>query len=74
MKIQGLKSEDFEHMERAFGYTIGEQLLTARRKAHEGNMEGCEVFLDAARDMIATYKKIQKAERGYMEKSHGSAD
>lgn len=74
MKIQGLKSEDFERIERAFGYTIGEQLLTARRKVQEGNIEGCEAFLDAARDMIATYKKIQKAERGYMEKSHGSAD
>ena len=74
MKIQGLKSEDFEHIERAFGYFIGEQLLNARQKAQEGNMEGCEGFLDAARDMIATYKKIQKAERGYMEKSHGSAD
>lgn len=69
MKIQGLKSEDFEHIERAFSYTIGEQLLMARRKAQEGNMEGCEVFLDAARDMIATFKKIQKAESGYMEKS-----
>lgn len=68
MKITGIKSEDFEHIERAFGYTISEQLLTARRKAQDGNMEGCEVFLDAARDMIATYKKIQKAERGYMEK------
>ena len=74
MKIQGLISEDFEHIERAFGYTIGEQLLNARRKAQEGNMEGCETFLDAARDMIKTYKKIQKAERGYMEKSHGNAD
>lgn len=69
MKIQGLKSEDFEHIERAFGYTIGEQLLMARQKAQEGNMEGCEVFLDAVRDMIATYKKIQKAERGYVNKS-----
>lgn len=69
MKITGIKSEDFEQIERAFGYTIGEQLLTARRKAQEGNMEGCEVFLDAARDMIATYKKIQKAECGYVNKS-----
>ena len=68
MKITGIKSEDFEQIERAFGYTIGEQLLTARRKVLDGNMEGCEVFLDAARDMIATYKKIQKAERGCMEK------
>lgn len=74
MKITGIKSEDFERIERVFGYTIGEQLLTARRKALDGNMEGCEVFLDAARDMIATYKKIQKAERGYMEKSHGNTD
>ena len=74
MKIQGLNAADFEHIERAFSYTIGEQLLNARRKAQEGNMEGCETFLDAARDMIKTYKKIQKAERGYMEKSHGNAD
>ena len=74
MKITGLKSEDFEHIERAFGYTISEQLLTARRKAQEGNMEECEAFLDAARDMIATYKEIQKAERRYMEKTHASAD
>lgn len=31
MKIQGLKSEDFEHIERAFGYTIGEQIQKAER-------------------------------------------
>ena len=74
MKIQGLKSEDFEHIERAFSYTLGEQLLRARQQAQSGNIVACEMWMDSARDMIATYKKIQKAERGYMEKSHGSAD
>ena len=71
MKIQGLNAADFEHIERAFGYTIGEQLLMARRKAQEGNMEGCEIFLNTTRDMIATFKKIQKAERGYAKSSRG---
>lgn len=71
MKIQGLKSEDFEQIDRAFGYAIGEQLLRAKQQAQCENMEPCEAWMDAARDMIATYKKIQKAERGYMEKSGG---
>lgn len=74
MKITGLKPEDFEHIERAFGYTINEQLLRARQQAQGGNMESCEMWLDAARDMIATYKKIQKVERGCMEESHGNTD
>lgn len=74
MRITGLKSEDFEQIERAFGYTIGEQLLRARSYAQSGEVEKCENFLDSARDMIATYKKIQKEERGYMEKTHGNTD
>lgn len=65
MKIQGLKAKDFEHIERAFCYTLGEQLLRARQQAQSGNMESCEMWIDSARDMIATFKKIQKAERGY---------
>ena len=65
MKIQGLKSEDFEHIERAFSYILGEQLLRARQQAQSGNMESCEMWMDSARDMIATFKKIQKAEYGY---------
>lgn len=65
MKIQGLNAEDFECIERAFSYTIGEQLLRARQQAQSGNMESCEMWIDSARDMIATFKKIQKAERGY---------
>ena len=65
MKIQGLKSEDFEHIERAFSYILGEQLLRARQQAQSGNMAVCEMWMDSARDMIATFKKIQKAERGH---------
>ena len=65
MKIQGLNANDFECIERAFSYTIGEQLLRARGKAQSGDMEGCEIWLDAATEMIKTYKKIQKAEMGY---------
>ena len=65
MKIQGLNAKDFDCIERAFGYIIGEQLLHARGKAHSGDMQGCEVWLDAATEMIETYKKIQKAEQGY---------
>lgn len=65
MKIQGLNAADFEHIERAFGYILGEQLLRARQQAQSGNMESCEMWIDSARDMIATFKKIQKAERGY---------
>lgn len=65
MKIQGLNAADFEHIERAFSYTIGEQLLRARQQAQSGNMESCEMWIDSARDMIATFEKIQKTERGY---------
>lgn len=65
MKIQGLNAADFEHIERAFSYILGEQLLRARQQAQSGNMESCEMWIDSARDMIATFKKIQKAERGY---------
>jgi hypothetical protein len=68
MKIQGLNAADFEHIERAFCYILGEQLLRARQQAQSGNMEGCEMWMDSARDMIATFKKIQKTERGYMER------
>ena len=64
MRIQGLNAADFEHIERAFSYTLGEQLLRARQQAQSGNMESCEMWIDAARDMIVTFKKIQKAERG----------
>ena len=64
MKIQGLNAADFEHIERAFCYILGEQLLRARQQAQSGNMESCEMWIDSARDMIATFKKIQKAERG----------
>ena len=67
MKIQGLNAKDFECIERAFSYTIGEQLLRARQQAQGGNMESCEMWIDSARDMITTFKKIQKAERGYTE-------
>ena len=67
MKIQGLNASDFEHIERAFGYIIGEQLLRARQQAQGGNMESCEMWIDAARDMIETFKKIQKAEKGYVD-------
>ena len=66
MKIQGLNAADFEHIERAFSYILGEQLLRARQQAQSGNMESCEIWLDAAAEMIKTYKKIQKAERGYI--------
>lgn len=69
MKITGLKSEDFEQIDRAFGYAISEHLLRAKQHAQCENMEPCEAWMDAARDMIATYKKIQRAERGCMEKS-----
>lgn len=65
MKIQGLKAEDFDRIERAFSYILGEQLLRARQQAQGGNMESCEMWMDSARDMITTFKKIQKAERGY---------
>ena len=65
MKIQSLNAKDFECIERAFSYTMGEQLLRAREKAQSGNIEGCEIWLDSATEMIETYKKIQKAERGY---------
>lgn len=68
MKIQGLNAADFEHTERAFSYIIGEQLLRARQQAQGGNMEACEMWINSARDMIATFKKIQKAERGYKTK------
>lgn len=68
MKIQGLNAADFEHIERAFSYILGEQLLRARQQAQSGNMESCEMWMDAARDMIATFKRIQKAEGGYMER------
>ena len=74
MKIQGLKAKDLEHIERAFGYVLSEQLLRARQQAQSGDMESCEMWMDSARGMITTYKKIQKAERGYIEESHGSAD
>lgn len=67
MKIQGLNAKDFECIERAFSYIIGEQLLRARQQAQSGNMESCEMWIDSARDMITTCKKIQKAERGYTE-------
>ena len=67
MKIQGLKAEDFDRIERAFGFIIGEQLLQARAKAQSGEVEKCENFLDSARDMIATFKKIQKAEKGHID-------
>ena len=65
MKITGLKAEDFERIERAFSHILGEQLFRARSYAQSGEVEKCENFLDAARDMIETFKKIQKAERGY---------
>ena len=65
MKIQGINAADFEHIEHAFSYILGEQLLRARQQAQSGNMEPCEMWMDSARDMIATFKKIQKAERGY---------
>ena len=68
MKIQGLKLEDFENIGRAFGYIIGDQLSRASSYAQSGEVEKCENFLDSARVMIKTFKKIQKAERGYMEK------
>lgn len=79
MKIQGLNAADFEHIERAFSYILGEQLLRARSCAQSGEVEKCENFLDSARDMIETFKKIQKAERGYKterikEKLSGSTD
>jgi hypothetical protein len=79
MKITGIKAEDFDRIERAFGYIIGEQLLRARSYAQSGEVEKCEAFLDSARDMIETFKKIQKAERGYKtkrikERLSGSAD
>lgn len=71
MKIQGLNAADFEHIERAFSYILGEQLLRARQQAQSGNMESCEMWMDSARDMIATFKKIQKAEGGYAKSSRG---
>lgn len=71
MKITGLKSEDFEHIERAFSYTLGEQLLRARQQAQSGNMGACEMWMDSARDMIATFRKIQKAELGYDKSPRG---
>lgn len=79
MKITGIGAADFEHIERAFCYILGEQLLRARQQAQSGNMESCEMWMDSARDMIATFKRIQKAERGYKterlkEKFNGSAD
>lgn len=74
MKITGLDAADFEHIDRAFSYILGEQLLRARQQAQGGNIEGCEVWMDSARGMITTFEKIQKAERGYMEKLHGSTD
>lgn len=64
MKIQGLNAADFEHIERAFSYTLGEQLLRARQQAQSGNMESCKMWMDSARGMIATFKKIQKSEWG----------
>lgn len=67
MKIQGLNAADLEHIERAFSYILGDQLLRARQQAQDGNIEGCEMWVDSARGMIATFKKIQKAERGYTE-------
>ena len=45
MKIQSLNAKDFECIERAFSYTMGEQLLRAREKAQSGNIGGCEIWL-----------------------------
>lgn len=68
MKITGLNASDFEHIERAFCYTVGDQLLHARHDAQCGEFDKCEMWLNSARDLIRTYKKIDKAEEGYKER------
>ena len=65
MKICGLDKDDFEQIDRAFRYVISTQLQKANEQAWKGDVELCENFMDAARDMIKTYTKFQSAERGY---------
>lgn len=68
MKISGLKGEDFTNIESAFEYYIGDQLLRSTEYAQDGKIEACECYMDEARCMIGTYRKIRDAEEGYLKK------
>ena len=60
MKVQGLNAKDADEMDRAFRWILGEQLLRARNFAQDGNTQGCQNFIEAAEDTLATYKKISE--------------
>lgn len=65
MKVQGLNKDDFDRIDRALCFFINTQLQKAKECAWNGDAEVCESFMDAARETIETYKKLQAAERGY---------
>lgn len=60
MKVQGLNAKDADEIDRAFRWILGEQLLRARNFAQDGNIQGCQNFIDAAKDMLTTYEKVAK--------------
>ena len=59
MKIQALKAKDFEVIDRAFCYFMGEQTLLLRRLLQEGEIKRAKPILEAVQDSMATYEKIQ---------------
>lgn len=60
MKVQGLNAKDADEIGRAFRWILGEQLLRARNFAQDGNIQGCQNFIDAAKDTLTTYEKVAK--------------
>lgn len=60
MKIQALNAKDADEIDRAFRWVLGEQLLRARQFAQGGDIQGCQNFIDEAKDTLVTYKKINE--------------
>ena len=71
MKIQALNVKDADEIDRAFRWVLGEQLLRARHFAQDGNIQGCQNFIDAAKDTLMTYKKINEQLGRYQRKKKG---
>ena len=67
MKIQSMNKGDFDVIDRAFRFTMGEQALRLRNAVQDGNMGNAKMFLESLRDSMGTYEKIQKEIEKYGE-------
>lgn len=59
MKIQALNRKDFDVIDRAFCYFLGEQSLLMRRYLQEGDIKRAKPLLEAIQDAMTTYEKVQ---------------